>query len=135
MINILDRINKLYNKNELIIQIEKSIKPKEIIDIKPADIKLISKHFDDYKKIETLLGPSSLATYEIEGRTILFFRDIHIPPKNICYDKCNPEKCMWISDFLKDLFKITPKCIDFFVKQLNGYKSKQNLKIRKIMNI
>lgn len=72
MINILDRINKLYNKNELIIQIEKSIKPKEIIDIKPADIKLISKHFDDYKKIETLLGPSSLATYEIEGRTILF---------------------------------------------------------------
>ena len=68
-----------------------------------------------YKDHIQLQGPSSLIMYEINGRLLFFFRDIHIEPKQICNNICNTdkEKCVWVSDFLRELFSISPMCIDY----------------------
>lgn len=76
-----------------------------------TDINL--QRYLEYTKIH---GPSSMILYKINNRLILFFRDVHTEPEKQCDVGCNTDKnnCVWISDFLKDLFTNAPMCIDFF---------------------
>jgi hypothetical protein len=61
----------------------------------------------------TILGPSGVILNKIGSKYILYFQDFHVEPK----PECNtPTQSVWIDDFLKELFEVTPSCIDFFLE-------------------
>lgn len=77
----------------------------------------ISNFFDKYKDIKRILGPSGVVMYKINDNIpIIFFQDVHEYPEPT---KCKLEDTkdnVWIDDFFKELFKISPQCIDFFIE-------------------
>jgi len=85
------------------------------------------KKYLEYTKIH---GPSSVILYKLNNRLLLFFRDVHIEPKKQCNDSCSIDKnnCVWISDFLKDLFTNAPSCIDFFCETTTWFQIQEKIK-------
>lgn len=103
MNNLLDIINKINIRSQII---------QEILIKQP----ITNSNLQRYAAYKQLHGPSSLILYMLNGRLLLFFRDVHIEPKETCGSVCNIDQnnCIWISDFFKNLFSNAPMCIDFF---------------------
>lgn len=111
-------MDKLLNIIQIINNRNKKLQNALIKSLPVTDI--ILKKYIDYT---TIHGPSSAVLYIINNRTLLFFRDVHIKPKiDFCNKNCNFNKCIWVSDFLKDLFMNSPMCIDFFCETTNWYQ-------------
>lgn len=107
-----DMNNNLKNINDLYIT-------KKYIDQVIEEI-TTRKNFDDminkYEHFEEILGPSGLILYELNNKYVFLLQDVHIKPTKKCKDVCklNPDGCVWINTFLKDLFLVSPFCIDYF---------------------
>jgi len=96
---------------------------------------IILKRYLEYTKLH---GPSSVILYKLNNRLLLFFRDVHIERIKQCDDLCFVDKsnCVWISDFLKDLFINASMCIDFFCEtttwlqiQEKSIENKHNIEV------
>lgn len=68
-----------------------------------------------YLNYSALFGPTGINMYELNGKTIIFFNDLHVAPDILCESiKKNTENIVWIDKFLKELFLKSTVCIDFF---------------------
>ena len=79
-----------------------------------------------YRLIQKLLGPSEITYYNIDNKFILLFEDLHMTP----FDICNPSlpTSKMINIFLKDLFKCSPVCIDYFQETTSFRQLSKNQK-------
>jgi hypothetical protein len=79
-----------------------------------------------YRMIQKLLGPSEITYYTVDNKFILLLEDKHITPYNICNPDLPTSKM--INVFLKDLFKCSPVCVDYFQETLLFRQLKKNQK-------
>lgn len=63
-----------------------------------------------------IMGVDGLILYEINGKYVFLFQDWHGKPTDNCNNICQltTYNCIWIQHFLRDLFLVSPFCIDFF---------------------
>jgi len=96
----------------------------------------VSNFIEKYIDHNVIFGPSSVSTYRYYDSYFVFFGDIHMSPTKKCISYGDGNKSVWIEDFLDDLFKISPTCIDFMVettmfqqikKKLPGQEQEQEL--------
>lgn len=108
IISILDKIKILHENNNNLNKIKTKL---------DNDIFISVLH--KMRTYTTILGPVALLVYKINNKLIFLFADSHEQPKDICYTKCDTDKCKWIHEFLYDLFTTSPICIDFFHETVN----------------
>jgi hypothetical protein len=97
--------------------------------------KIISPEYnflDNYKNLDFLVGPSNIISFNINNKLIILFGDKHIEPKKICNNTKPSEK--WIHNFLINLFKNSPICIDFFLETISFFNIHSNINYEKLKN-
>jgi len=77
----------------------------------------ISNFIKKYKDLNIMLGPNGVSMHKTKNKLIIFFEDIHESPNKECQTVIDADKkSVWIDIFLKELFEISPSCIDFFLE-------------------
>lgn len=115
MEQLLDNIQIIYNRKRKIEELSgMSGESEEDKVLKEKYNELIKK----YESLKMILGPSGLTLYKTNDKYIFLLDDYHIEPIEKCSKECNIDKsnCIWISEFLNDLFLVSPFCIDFFLE-------------------
>lgn len=91
-----------------------------------------NNYIDDYRNLNYLVGPSNIISFNINNKLIILFGDKHIEPEKICNNSKPSEK--WIHNFLLNLFKNSPICIDFFLETISFFNIHSNINYEKLRN-
>lgn len=79
------------------------------------------KFIRKYRKVDTLIGPSTVYAYRVNGKLVILFGDLH---SETCDETEHSE---YLLNFLNDLFTVSKKCIDFFIETVEFSKISKTL--------